>query len=157
MLGQIDAAIVAEPWGARLEIEAGASIIVDWRDVWRDGRYPSTVLLMREPWRRAHPELAARWLAVHRDTVGWIRSDPDAAVRLCNAAIRRHTGKALPEETLRRALGRLEITDRIEADALEEFQGLMQDAGYLRQRVSVASLLDAGATRAVAATPVRRR
>jgi NitT/TauT family transport system substrate-binding protein len=140
-LKQIDAAIVAEPWGARLEKEAGASIMVDWRGVWRGGRYPSAVLVMREPWRRAHPALAERWLQAHRETVAWIRAEPEAALDRCGEAVRRHTGKSLPRETLARAFTRLEITDRVDAEALDAFQGLMREAGYLREPISVDGLV----------------
>ena len=36
-----------EPWVSRLVIEAGAHVLVDEADLWEDGEFPTTVLLVR--------------------------------------------------------------------------------------------------------------
>ncbi|HEX6014842.1 MAG TPA: ABC transporter substrate-binding protein, partial [Geminicoccaceae bacterium] len=45
--GEIDGAWLPEPWASRLVIEAGASVLVDERDLWPDGEFVTTHLIVR--------------------------------------------------------------------------------------------------------------
>src|SRR5207344_2791387 len=44
--GQVAGAWVPEPWGARLVNEAGGRVLVDERELWPEGKFPTTVLLV---------------------------------------------------------------------------------------------------------------
>jgi NitT/TauT family transport system substrate-binding protein len=57
--GQLDAAMVPEPWIERLVREAGGRFLVDERTLWPDGRYATTVIVARRRFLEKHPELAA--------------------------------------------------------------------------------------------------
>ena len=43
----IDGAWLPEPWVSRLILDAGAHVLVDEADLWEDGEFPTTVLLVR--------------------------------------------------------------------------------------------------------------
>jgi NitT/TauT family transport system substrate-binding protein len=139
---QLDAALLPEPWAARVEAETGAQVALGWREVWRGGRYPSTLLVATEALLRERPALAAAWLRTHRETVAWIRAHPGDAQRVVDEALLRHTRKRLPPAVLEKALSRLTITDEIGGDGqrtvrpptvLVEFAEMMRGAGYLRR------------------------
>ena len=70
--GRLEAAWVPEPWGARLITEGGGHLLVDERDLWPNGAFPTTVLvtttkvLQTRPQQveaivRAHVALTERW------------------------------------------------------------------------------------------------
>jgi NitT/TauT family transport system substrate-binding protein len=108
--GDLAGAWVPEPWGARLVAEAGGRILVDERTLWKDGKFPTTVLVVsaralerRRPevlaLVRAHLELTQRW---QRDRAGF--------ARLANDAYGRRTGKRLEDAVATAAFSRLEPT-----------------------------------------------
>lgn len=108
--GELEAAWVPEPWGARLLAEAGGHILIDERDLWEGRQFPTTVVVASrralETRRgdvvsilRAHLSLTARWKA---DRAGFARA--------ANAQYGKLTGHPLPEAVLQDAFSRLEPT-----------------------------------------------
>ena len=141
---QLDAAMLPEPWAARVEAETGARVVLDWREVWRGGRYPSTLLVATDNLLRGRPQTAAAWLKAHRETVAWIRTHPEEARQVIDTALFHHTRKRLPPGVLERALSRMAVSDELRGDppvVLAEFAELMRDAGYLRGSRSLNGLL----------------
>jgi NitT/TauT family transport system substrate-binding protein len=118
--GDLVAAWVPEPWGARLIAEAGARILVDERTLWKDGRFPTTVLVAS---RRALESRRADVVAILRAhlalTSRW-QGDAAGFARAANAEYGRLTGHPLPDAVLQDAFSRLEpTTDPLRAQ-LEE-------------------------------------
>jgi NitT/TauT family transport system substrate-binding protein len=107
--GQIDGAWVAEPWGARLEAEAGAMIAVDERDLWPDGRFPTTVVVVSKRYLEAHPDVVRGLLAAHVELTEWISQHPDEARERLRQALADLQGKALPEQVMAAAFARMEF------------------------------------------------
>ena len=144
--GDLEAAWVPEPWGARLLAEAGAHVLVDERDLWEGRRFPTTVLVAS---RRALTERRAVVLALLRThlalTARW-KDDPAAFARAANAAYGKLTGHPLPDGIVLDAFSRLEPTsDPLRAQLAEgarEAQALgFAPAGDV-ERIVDASLLD---------------
>jgi NitT/TauT family transport system substrate-binding protein len=141
---QLDAALLPEPWAARVEVEARARVVLDWREVWREGRYPSALLVATDALLRERPDVADAWLAVHREIVAWIRAQPEEARQAIDTALFHHTRKRLPPGVLERAIARMQITDELRGDpppVLAEFAAMMRDARYLRGSRSLAGLV----------------
>ncbi|HYF00271.1 MAG TPA: ABC transporter substrate-binding protein [Planctomycetota bacterium] len=107
--GEIDAAWTVEPWVSRLVLDAGGRVLVDERDLWPDGRFPTTLLVAGRRFVEANPDLVRRWLRAHVEVVGRLQSSPDARARV-NAELGRLVGKPLSEGVLREAFGRMEPT-----------------------------------------------
>ncbi len=118
--GEIEAAWVPEPWGARLHAEAGGHILVDERDLWEERRFPTTVVVATrralETRRRdvvavlrAHVALTDRW-----------KADPAGFARAANAEYGKLTGHPLSDSILQDAFSRLEPT----TDPLQRQLGL---------------------------------
>nr|WP_240666071.1 ABC transporter substrate-binding protein [Agromyces sp. LHK192] len=102
--GQIDGAWLPEPWVSRLVEEAGASVLVDEADLWEDGAFPTTVLLVRQDFLKEHPETVEALLQGHIAAVEWIEENADEAPATINAAIEEQTGKPLVDAVITRAL-----------------------------------------------------
>ena len=108
--GQVDGAWLPEPWVSRLIVEAGAHVLVDEADLWPDGNFPTTVLLVRKEFAQQHPEIVDELLDGHIASIGWIDEHTDEAPAVINDALEEATGKKLPGEVLTRALENVSFT-----------------------------------------------
>src|SRR5579864_5543462 len=62
--GDLDAALVPEPWGTRLVKQTGAHIVLDWKQIY-GGTVPAAVVIVSAPFLKAHQDLVVRFLRVH--------------------------------------------------------------------------------------------
>lgn len=139
--GQLDAACVPEPWGARLEADLGAHIVLDWDSVWRGGSYPVTVLVARRAFLEANREFVREFSEQLALAVERIRSDQDAASAL-NAELKRLTGKELSIAVLHKALDRIEFKTEVSLDDLQAMADVMVEVGYAKEAADVATLVE---------------
>ena len=54
--GEIDGAWAPEPWATRLVLEGGGKVLVDESDLWPDGQFVTTHLIVRTEFLEAYPE-----------------------------------------------------------------------------------------------------
>jgi NitT/TauT family transport system substrate-binding protein len=141
----IDAAWTVEPWVSRLVREAGGRVLLDERELWPGGRFPTTVLLVERRFLEANPGLVRAWLKAHVEVVERAKADPAAARRALNAELQRLTGKALKAEVLEDAWSRFETTwDPLPA-ALDRNARQAFDEGYLgKEPPDLRGLFDLG-------------
>jgi NitT/TauT family transport system substrate-binding protein len=104
--GGLDGAWLPEPWVSRLLADGGrgAHVLVDEADLWEDGAFPTTVLLVRAEFLEEHPETVAALLEGHVASVAWLDEHADEAPAVINAALEAETGKALADAVITRAL-----------------------------------------------------
>lgn len=118
--GQLDGAWLPEPWVSRLIIDAGAHVLQDEADLWEDGEFPTTVLLVRKEFLDEHPDVVADLLKGHAAAVQWIADNPDEAPAVINGAIEKETGKPLADDVIARALEHVTFSVDPHADAFEK-------------------------------------
>jgi NitT/TauT family transport system substrate-binding protein len=103
--GKLDGAWLPEPWVSRLVIEGGAHVLVDEKTQWKNGAFPTTVLVVSTDFLRKHPATVARLVTGERDAVAWLKGHGSAdAVAAINAQLTADSGKALPAAVVARAL-----------------------------------------------------
>jgi NitT/TauT family transport system substrate-binding protein len=118
--GEIDGAWVPEPWATRMIEEGGGSVLVDERDLWPDGRFVTTHLIVATEFLEAHPDVVRDLLAGHVAATDALNNDPEAAQAVVSAAIAELTDTELPEGTLAAAWQKMEFTvDPIAASLTE--------------------------------------
>jgi NitT/TauT family transport system substrate-binding protein len=93
--GQIDGAWVPEPWASRLVIEGKGKVLVDERDLWPQGKFVTTDLIVRTDFLQAHPKRVKALLEGLYQSVAYLNSHPTEAQSLTNVAVTEMTGKAL--------------------------------------------------------------
>ena len=136
--GTIDGAWVPEPWATRLITEGGAKVLVDERDLWPDGKYVTTHLMVATRFLEANPEVVKRILLATIQAVDAVNDDPATAQATANAEIEKFTTKAIGEDLLKTAWGNLTFTVDPIASSLqksaEDAQALelLEDPGDLR-------------------------
>ncbi|MGE5578367.1 MAG: ABC transporter substrate-binding protein [Syntrophothermus sp.] len=139
---EIDAALVPEPWGSRLTKEAGGRILLDWKEIWRDGNYSTAVIIVRTQFLEEHPDLVEKWLRAHVELTGRIAADPAKHESTLNSQIQKLTGKSLPPDLVTSALSRIVSTYDPVSDSIREFVSLSQANGYLPEKPDLARLLE---------------
>lgn len=108
--GELDGAWLPEPWVSRLIIDGGAHVLVDEADLWEDGLFPTTVVLVNKQFLVEHPETVKAVLEGHLAAINWLNENPDDAAGVINAAIEAETGKALADAVIERALSNVQFS-----------------------------------------------
>ncbi|WP_345800890.1 ABC transporter substrate-binding protein [Microbacterium sp. AZCO] len=122
--GAIQGAWVPEPWVSRLVIDGGGHVLQDEADLWPDGEFPTTVLLVRAEFLKDHPDVVKNLLQANVDSVQWIADNPDQVADVVNAQLTADTGKALSDEVIDRALEHVSFSVDPHADT---FQTLVEN------------------------------
>lgn len=117
--GAIDGAWVPEPWLTRM-VAAGGQLLVDEADLFEDGRFVTTHLIVRTAVLRDQPELVRRLLEGHLDALDATTDDPVNAQRRVAVGIEQVTGSRLDPEVLATAWERLTFTADPIPEALHE-------------------------------------
>jgi NitT/TauT family transport system substrate-binding protein len=107
---ELDGAWTPEPWATRLIHEGGGRLFLDERDLWPQGQFVTTHLVVSTKFLREHPDLTKAWLRAHVELTDWINSHLPEAKRILNQQLQKETGKSLAPAILEEAFGRLQIT-----------------------------------------------
>ena len=118
--GDVDGAWLPEPWASRLVLEAGAEVLVDERDLWPDGEFVTTHLIVRTEFLDEYPGTVAALLRGHVAAVQFANDDADAAKTSFNEGMVAAGSDEVPTEVLDRAWDGLTATYDPIAPALEK-------------------------------------
>jgi len=108
--GDIDGAWVPEPWATRLILEGGGVVLVDERDLWPDGLYVTTHLIVRTEFLEENPGLVKRLLEGYLAAVRFVQDNPGEAQAITNDGIEAITGARLADATIAGAWANLTFT-----------------------------------------------
>jgi NitT/TauT family transport system substrate-binding protein len=108
--GQIDGAWVPEPWASRLVIEGKGRVLVDESDLWPQGKFVTTNLIVRTDFLQAHPKRIIALLDGLYQSVAYLNSNPHEAQTLTNDAVAGITGKKLADGVVAAAWPHLAFT-----------------------------------------------
>jgi NitT/TauT family transport system substrate-binding protein len=115
--GDIDGAWVPEPYASILETK-GAVKLVDEADLWPEGQFVTTHLLVANPFLEEHPDLVEDLLQGQIESNTWIADNNDEAKQLVADTIFEVTQTEIPEEALDPAWDSLTFTNDPIADSL---------------------------------------
>lgn len=129
--GQIDGAWVPEPWATRLVQEGGGKVLVDERDLWPQGRFVTTQLVVRTAFLKKRPDAVRRLLEGHVEANRFVNDNPGEAQQVVNAGIAELTGNALPDAVVDAAWKNLTFTNDPIPASLEASAEHAKRAGLL--------------------------
>ncbi|NLO72696.1 MAG: ABC transporter substrate-binding protein [candidate division WS1 bacterium] len=139
---QLDAACVPEPWGARLEQEAKAKVVLDEKALWRNGDYPVTVLVVRKDYLEQHPEVVRAFLTALQQVIDDLAADPTAKVTELNAELKVLTNKELKPSVLSAALRRIQFTTQVNPEALQAMAEMIKEVGIAKAVPDLTGFVD---------------
>lgn len=142
--GQIDGAWVPEPWATRLLIEGRGKVFLNENTLWPSGQFATTIVVARQAFYAAHPDLVQRFLQADVETVEYIQSHPTDAEQFANQQIKQITGSTIKSSELPLAFKDLQITydplvSTITAQATRSYT-----LGFVSSRPDLASFYNLG-------------
>jgi len=129
---QIAGAWVPEPWASRLVAEGGGKVLVDEADLWPQGRYVTTQLLVRTEFLEKYPETVRSVLQGHLDALEFIATHPAQAQADTNNQIESITQKRLPDRVVASAWQNLKFTTDPIAGSLEKMARDAKSLGLVK-------------------------
>jgi NitT/TauT family transport system substrate-binding protein len=108
--GQIDGAWMPEPWATRLVVEGKGKVFLNEKDLWPNGQFASTIVVVRQAFLSAHPDVVKQFLQADVDTVQYIKANAAQAAQTANDQIKTITGSATSSNELTPAFNDLTIT-----------------------------------------------
>jgi NitT/TauT family transport system substrate-binding protein len=140
---EIDGAWAPEPWASRLIREANGRLFLDERDLWPNGQFVTTHLIVSTRFLKEHRNLVKKWIKAHVELTEWINKNLPEAKQVLNEEIRKETGKPLPQPVLDDSFSRLQVTyDPIRSSLFTSGKWAFE-AGFLgRERPDLSGIYD---------------
>lgn len=129
--GDLDGAWVPEPWATRMIEEAGGHVLVDERDLWPDGEFVTTHLIVAASFLNEHPDVVKDLLAGQVAANEYVKENPEESQQAVAAAIGELTGSELDPAILAAAWENLEFTCDPIASSLAESAAHADELGLL--------------------------
>lgn len=128
--GNIDAAFVPEPWGATL-LSKGAEMVLSEDEVYLDGNYSVAVVVVREEFRKEHPDIVKTFLEQHENATLYINENQEEAREKVNEEIYQATQKKLEDSILEEAFLRIRADFGINRESMEGFADIGLEQGFI--------------------------
>lgn len=140
--GDIDAAFVPEPWGARLEIEVGARILLDEKQTFRNGEYSSAIILARKDFVEKNPEIVEKIIQGHVDITDYILDNQEEAKLKISKELKAITQSEIPKEVLDGGFSRMTVSYDPLEDSIIEMAKISRENGFLEEELNAEGLFN---------------
>lgn len=137
--GDIDAALVPEPWGATL-LKGGAELMLDYDEFYMEGKYNVAVVVVRKEFMEEHPEVVEKFLAEHEAATTVINEDKEHALSIINEELKSATGKALGEDIIAESFGRIGVSTELNKESVLDFAQISKDQDFIDELPDEAAL-----------------
>lgn len=131
--GSVDAALVPEPWGTTIENNGNAQILLDQKQVFLDGNYPTAVVVASKDFIENYPQLVKEFLEAHEEAALYINENMEEARTIVNTEIEAATGKAIAKEVLENAFARMTVDTKLNKEAIMKFAQISKDEGFISE------------------------
>ena len=147
--GDIDGAWVPEPYASSLVLNSGGHVLVNEKDLWPEGQFVTTHLIVRTEFLEQYPETVEALLRANVESVQFATSDPEGAKAAVNAGLAAAGGKELAAPVLDRAWSELSVTYDPIATALAQSAENGVAAGTTEDEVDLDGIYDLAPLNAV--------
>jgi NitT/TauT family transport system substrate-binding protein len=147
--GELDGAWVPEPYASTLVLDAGGHVLVNEKDLWPDGQFVTTHLIVRTEFLEQYPDTVDALLRANVEAVEFATDDPAGAKAAVNAGLAEAGGKELPAPVLDRAWSELTVTYDPIASALAQSAEHGVAAGTTAEEVDLSGIYDLAPLNAV--------
>lgn len=142
--GQVDGGWLPEPWSSRLVLDAGAKVLVDEKDLWPGGKFPTTVVIVRQKFLAEHPKTVQALLRGELAAIDWAQANPADAKQTVNDELKRLTNSALSPAVLDRAFGNTAFSVDPQAAQFPQLAKDSVTAGVVKTEAKLAGFADLG-------------
>jgi NitT/TauT family transport system substrate-binding protein len=128
---QIDGAWVPEPWATQMIKQGSGHILVDERDLWPNGQYVTTLLLVSKTFLDQHPDVVRQLVEGLRESTDYVNENPAEAQAAFASAITSLSGSTVAPDVLSAAWGNLTFTLDPIASSLQGSADAAKQLGFL--------------------------
>ncbi len=128
--GDIDAALVPEPWGATLQ-EKGAELMLDYDEIYMEGQYDVAVVVVRKEFMEENPEYVEKFLAAHEAATVKIVEDQENSLKIMNAELQSGTGKSLSDSIIKQAFERIMADITLNKESIMGFATISKEQKFI--------------------------
>ena len=125
--GDIDAALVPEPWATRLVNEIGVNILLD-----SAGDYSTAVIIVSTKFYEKNKDLVELFLKTHIEITEYINEHPEEAMIKINDKIGELTGNKLSADVLQMAFPNMVVTYDPNVPSIDNFMTIYQNEGFVQ-------------------------
>jgi len=129
--GDIDAAWVPEPWATIFVQDLNGTRLFFEEELWPENKFASVLLIGRQEYVEANPEVVEKWLESHQQTANWINDNPKETRIAFHEFMQNTMGQSLSDSVVDEALVNLEITTNSVNDSIYMFAERADSLGYL--------------------------
>lgn len=124
-LGKIDGAWVPEPWATRLVQEGGAKVFLNEASLWKNGQFPTTVVVARKQFLSQYPGSVQAVLKANLDAIKFLsnKANRTDAINQIQDELLAGTGKKLTDAGIGAAFDNVQFSaDPIASSAVSSFE-----------------------------------
>lgn len=130
--GDIDAALVPEPWATRLVKEIGANILLNSHQVWNSDDYSTAVIVVNTKFYDKNKKLVEQFLKTHIEITDYINKNPAQAMIKINDKIGSLTGSKLKDNVLNESFANMIATYDPNVSSINKFMDIYKNEGYVK-------------------------
>lgn len=142
--GDVNGGWLPEPWASQLVLDAGAKVLVDEKSLWPNGKFPTTVVVVRSQFLQQHPATVTAVLKATLAATDWAAANPADARSAVNDGITRLTHQSLSPAVLERAFGEISIGADPDSSTYPQLAQDSVTAGIVKTAVKLKGFLDLG-------------
>lgn len=131
--GDIDAAIVPEPWGTTILKKIDAETILDYDEFQGGADYSTAVVIVNKDYMAENEDVVRKFLQAHFDTTEFIVENPEEAGAIMNAQLDADTGKSLESEIISEAITRIKFTCEIPKDSILNYAKVSKEQNFIAE------------------------
>lgn len=126
----VDAALTFEPWGSQILLDnsVATQVLVDWNGIWKEGKYPSSVLIASNEMITQYPQTLRRFLRAHVEANLYAEKNDREARKIFHDQLIAMQGTGLSMEIIDSAFPRSKPTYDPSVEATMEFAQLANKA-----------------------------
>jgi NitT/TauT family transport system substrate-binding protein len=128
--GNIQGAWVPEPWATRLVNEGGGKILVDEKDLWPNGQYVTTQLIVTSDFLKAHADTVQKLVNGQVAANDYIKTNTADAESLVSQGIKNITGKPISGDLVIASFKNIEFTNDPIASSLVKDNSTQKQFGF---------------------------
>ncbi len=150
--GQIDGAWMPEPWATRLQVEGKGKVFLNESSLWPGGQFATTIVVVRQAFYNAHPDVVKSFLAADVETVQYIKANPTQAAQIANTQIKQITNSPVKSTELTQAFDDLQITYDPLASTISEQATRSYALGFVSSKPDLSAFYNLGPLNAILAS-----
>lgn len=133
--GNVDAALVPEPWGTTILKNHEAEIVLDHDEIQNGEAYSTAVVIVNKVYMEEHEDVVKKFLQAHMEATDYISSYPEEASKLMNAQLDEDTGKALDENIILEAVKRIDYACEIAVDSILNYSKTCVEQKFINKKL----------------------